>query len=722
VTAFKSQQLTMSEHLVALCKTPYNLRPQSNVIDYLLLNGRAFVIFDGLDELVDTSLRRKVVEAVEGFAHLYPAVPILVTSRRVGYEEAPLDPDLFPNWELAEFDQKQVSDYADKWFGLDDSIPIARRRALAKAFMRDSDFVSDLRINPLMLSLMCGIYASENYIPRNRPDVYEKCALMLFERWDKQRGVTVPLSFDAHVQSAMRSLALWLYSDPQKQQGLTRRELVDYMTKYLTEKRFEDVDEAENAANEFIDFCVGRAWVLTDIGSNEQEELFGFTHRTFLEYFAASQLVRLNPSAASLFKVLERRLRRSEWDVVAQLALQILNRTVEDGADDFLALVLQSSSDSSPADRTNLISFGARALEFVVPRPNIMRAICRSAVDLYLEGSSPSRLRPRIRDGNSRPIGQLLHCSTENQPTVTRLIREGIQQGLVVDSNIHAAILLAIFPQHFATSGTSGHTGRLSDAQKQYWLMEAEANSQVFDSTLQEISTDAFWAAIHLSARGRLPIQQVLENFGPRCLFQFKMNTYGFNPPLVWRIGHHVADDDELFKSPEETLGLVISELARLLPEQQMPWLRDTDSCRADYYESPTAAVMAMNKVKLDCGRMALTTCMLLGAAGIELQNSIDSPRTTRRQAPLPREHKGRARSVGYALRVLDQGRRESEEVSTALNLLEALDISSSAASILRRWVSGEIRFTEGFKLKRHSNVEHESVIGDQLTLEASEF
>lgn len=66
------------------------------------------VIFDGLDELIDISLRRDVVQAVEGFAYRYPTVQIIVTSRRIGYEDAPLDPDLFPVAQLMELDDGRV--------------------------------------------------------------------------------------------------------------------------------------------------------------------------------------------------------------------------------------------------------------------------------------------------------------------------------------------------------------------------------------------------------------------------------------------------------------------------------------------------------------------------------------------------------------------------------------------------------------------------------------
>ncbi len=32
---------------------------------------------------------------------------------------------------------------------------------------------------------MCDIYRGEGYIPKNRPEVYEKCSELLLKKWDK---------------------------------------------------------------------------------------------------------------------------------------------------------------------------------------------------------------------------------------------------------------------------------------------------------------------------------------------------------------------------------------------------------------------------------------------------------------------------------------------------------------------------------------------------------
>src|SRR5262249_896952 len=87
VEEFRARKSTIAYHLADLCRSRYQVEPPSDALEYLLLNGRALVIFDGLDEIFDAGVREQVIEALHGFAHRYPNTPILITSRRVGYAE-----------------------------------------------------------------------------------------------------------------------------------------------------------------------------------------------------------------------------------------------------------------------------------------------------------------------------------------------------------------------------------------------------------------------------------------------------------------------------------------------------------------------------------------------------------------------------------------------------------------------------------------------------------
>jgi len=377
---------SIAEFIEQLFRTTYQLQTSVREIEWILATGRAYVIFDGLDELLDTSFRQKVSAIVNGFAGLYPSIPILVTSRRVGYLQAPLPERSFTTASLNELTLDRVKEYVEKWFRIGGQLSSNQQKALTESFMRESEAVADLRRNPLMLALMCTIYRAESYIPRNRPDVYEKCARMLFDRWDRHRGLLQPFDFEAHVESALMSLAHWLYVDNADRTAATEMEIIRKAADYLQQRQYEERAAAEHAARQFVEFCRGRAWVFTDVGlSSTDERLYQFTHRTFLEYFTAAHLARTTRSITELADLVIPQILKGEWDVVSQLAFQIKSRSIEGGADDVLDRLLSAMEESNNLGAAGSVaSFIGRCLSFLTPAPMITKRCARSLVQASL--------------------------------------------------------------------------------------------------------------------------------------------------------------------------------------------------------------------------------------------------------------------------------------------------------------------------------------------------
>jgi len=386
--AKKEYSCSILQFIQTTAVSKYQLEsPPLGTFEYLLLNGRVVVIFDGLDELLDTSYRQEISGDVESFCSLYPSVPVLVTSREVGYKEAPLDEEKFEIFCLGSFDDAQVEDYVDKWFlATESALEQEQHDKKVEAFIGESKVVPDLRSNPLMLALLCNIYRGEGYIPRNRPDVYEKCALMLFERWDRGRGIEVSLPFQSGIIFAMMYLAHWIYTNETLQGGVTEGQLITQATDYLCQRQFEDRDEAEKAGCDFIQFCRGRAWVFTDTGTmKEGDRLYQFTHRTFLEYFSARHLVRISRNPENLKETLLPKIGKREWDVVAQLAFRIQDKQTEGAGDELLSTLIEKSHKTQGSEKWNLISFATRCLEFMVPSPSVRRDITKACLEFCIE-------------------------------------------------------------------------------------------------------------------------------------------------------------------------------------------------------------------------------------------------------------------------------------------------------------------------------------------------
>ncbi len=288
---------SLLEHLEHVATAVYQTRPPSHALDYLLRSGRLLLVLDGLDELLETADRREIRSDLEVFATRYPSASMLVTSRIIGYAEAPLDDDRFRLVYMKGFEDAQVADYARNWFGLFAS-GSEDADELAAAFVKESAEVADLRGIPLLLSLMCSIYRRKKYLPRHRAGVYQECAEMLFDRWDRSRKLLVERPLDAHLVPALQHVAYWIFGAPERRSGVTGPELVDHLSDYVYREVIDDRLRAKRIAQEFFDYCRGRGWVLVPCGTQaDDQELFRFAHETFLEFFTAGWLASSDMSA-----------------------------------------------------------------------------------------------------------------------------------------------------------------------------------------------------------------------------------------------------------------------------------------------------------------------------------------------------------------------------------------------------------------------------------------
>jgi len=95
----------------------YHLKADE-VHGYLKDNGKALVIFDGLDEIFDAKDWEKVNRMIAGFSIDYPKVQIIVTSRIVGYNPKILANAGFTQFTLQEFEEKHIKLFLDRWYSL----------------------------------------------------------------------------------------------------------------------------------------------------------------------------------------------------------------------------------------------------------------------------------------------------------------------------------------------------------------------------------------------------------------------------------------------------------------------------------------------------------------------------------------------------------------------------------------------------------------------------
>ncbi len=257
--------------------------------------GPSLVMFDGLDEIFDRRERERVMEEVIGFAGRFQLTRIIVTSRPVGYHGAILRAAGFLHYGLRDLDGGRIESFTRGWFALTfpQSPDLAEQRIKrVLSSVRGSRPIRLLAGNPMLLTIMV-LLAREQDLPRGRAEFYEKAVEVLAHHWDANRNLTLNGVEYANVEDKkglLRRIAMRMQTSPGGLSGnfIHEDELEQEITTWFTERFPQLPHEAIRAARAMIDTLQSRNYVLCLRGPR----LYGFIHRTFLEYLTAAEYVR----------------------------------------------------------------------------------------------------------------------------------------------------------------------------------------------------------------------------------------------------------------------------------------------------------------------------------------------------------------------------------------------------------------------------------------------
>jgi hypothetical protein len=624
---------SVADFLAATILENFQLRAPDGAIEYLLLTGRAFVLFDGLDELLNIGRRRDVCDVIANFADLYANTTVLVTSRRIGYFEAPINPRRFTTVTLATFGDADVADYVANWFAVDDRLDQHTRDTMTRVFLDESESVPDIRSNALMLGLMCNLYRGARTIPQNRADLYEKCAEMLFERWDAGRGIATSNVLKADAKAALQDIALWMYTTPELIDGVTERQLNNRLTTFW-HKRFEERDRAAEVARELVSLWRGRTWVLTDVGSTGTRRtlVYQFTHRTFLEFFTAVELVRRNPAPTALWHAIVEPVSEGGWEIVAQVAVQKLDELYLDGADEILTRLVESAPGHGVVAECNLLSFAARNLDNLYARPATKRRLVRAAMDLALStvpvvgtlctlheyvrrttlqfganlgDRNRSAVQHSDRDPHPRDLWQpmLLLLATPGE-TLHLVVDEVLRHGArlldtpEVDTAARACTFLLSRRSLTDLASMPGDTftddfdGQIDTAQWTTAEVERKLGRPIGVADVRRWTGGNFWVAILACREGLISAVDLVRFVGAAALGCSADPFVSFTAPLVRgpslietllcaHLGFEPPDDEDVFEFTADVAAQVLAavgqDVDRELPVFDSAWMSRTE-------------------------------------------------------------------------------------------------------------------------------------------------
>jgi energy-coupling factor transporter ATP-binding protein EcfA2 len=267
--------------------------------DAALAAGRVAILFDGMDEVGDFDLRRRVARLVEAFAAAYPTCRIVVTSRIVGYTGAARLGEDFTTTTIRDFTLADVAQFLTHWhrlvaigqMGPGDSAEhvAAQQTQQLLENIKANPRVRELAINPLMLTVIALVHRDRVQLPERRAELYAEAVDVLLGKWDEARGVEESRILDNHSfditdrRLLLQSIALTMHAAGQK--DIAADDLLTRVQAAFV-SRTTDTRAAERAAQRFLTVVQERTGLLVEAGQG----VYRFSHLTFQEYLTAVQM------------------------------------------------------------------------------------------------------------------------------------------------------------------------------------------------------------------------------------------------------------------------------------------------------------------------------------------------------------------------------------------------------------------------------------------------
>lgn len=263
----------------------------------MLGRGNLLLLFDGLDEVADTTRREQVAEWIVKAQQEDPTSRFVVTCRFAGYSEKVRLCQGFLEMHIRPFTGLQAGNFIHKWYQIverrlatelenADNIALKKARNLIKR-LKERDFrarrVFEMTRNPLLLTNICLVHRrKEGQLPSNRAGLYEECIDVLLAYWRDAKGLSLGMTA-SEGREVLQPAALWLHN----KKGRTRAKAAELAP--LIKAPLKEVGWGGGSAGDFLRTIRDESGLLT----GWDQEHYGFMHLGFQEYLTAREIHRI---------------------------------------------------------------------------------------------------------------------------------------------------------------------------------------------------------------------------------------------------------------------------------------------------------------------------------------------------------------------------------------------------------------------------------------------
>ncbi|MBS1771580.1 MAG: NACHT domain-containing protein [Bacteroidetes bacterium] len=154
--------------------------------DSALRDGKLLILLDGLDEVpkdIAFNFQNKVIDFVDRYDKNRYIISCRIAAKPTGFQR-------FKNVELLPFTIEKIEEFVKNWFSSPDDIQFNIAETFIKKIEEpDYSAAIELASTPLLLTMLCLVFQSEQDFPKNRSILYKHAIDILLKEWSSEKRI-----------------------------------------------------------------------------------------------------------------------------------------------------------------------------------------------------------------------------------------------------------------------------------------------------------------------------------------------------------------------------------------------------------------------------------------------------------------------------------------------------------------------------------------------------
>ena len=395
-------------------------------IKYLIKYDKILLLLDGLDEISRYdreyiySYVEDLIEEIQTRKNEKQIKSKIVLTTRP-YVEDPLNIN-HGNYKILRMNNRNIEKFVYYWHRTiigenKDGDDIAKNLI---ENIKKSSSLKTIAGTPLLCAMICALnYVSNETIPTNRNELYEKCCQMLIEDRDKERRIesnNEDLKKLDYTKKTILLAEISLYMLKHERVEMEKSDIVSYIRQYIANNTIICSSSIKENPAMLLNYLVQRTGIIRE----PAKERIDYIHKTFMEYLGAKAIIRnmawniINENLINPFwkETIIMCFNQMNQNIATKTLKSLLETHAKSGNEELLfmaSLCAQNASEikveisnvideeikklipPSRSDVDRLVSAGTYIIPFLVNKKEYSeeeRFNCLLLLDLILQGNS----------------------------------------------------------------------------------------------------------------------------------------------------------------------------------------------------------------------------------------------------------------------------------------------------------------------------------------------